>query len=51
MHRGSINTYTWKLDKHQMNWVKLKMTISDSDKVDYFVKNMYDCGLLEAKLL
>jgi hypothetical protein len=29
----------------------LKTTISESDKVDFFVKNMYDSGLYEAKFL
>ena len=46
-----ITAYARQLDKRQRDCIRLKTTISESDKVDFFVKNMYDSGLYEAKFL
>ena len=38
-----------QLDTRQKECAKLKTSISETDKVELFVKNMYDCGLFEVK--
>ena len=47
----NITAYTRQLDRLQRDYAKLKTTISEAKRVDYFVKNMYDYGMFKAKLL
>ena len=46
-----ITTYNRQLNKRQQDCIKLKTAVANTNKVNYFVKDMYDCGLFEAKLL
>ena len=46
-----ITTYDRQLDKRQQDCIKLKTAVANTNKVNYFVKDMYDCGLFESKLL
>ena len=46
-----ITAFVRRLDKRQRDYAKLKTLVSKTNKVDFLVKNMYDCGLFEAKFL
>ena len=49
MPNQDITAFARQLDKRQQDCAKLKTSVSENDKVDFFVKNMYDCNLFEAK--
>ena len=46
-----ITEYARQLDRRQRDCIRMKTTISESDKVDLFVKNMYTSRLYEEKFL
>ena len=45
------STFVYQLDIHQRCCIKLNVTVSSSDKVDHFVKNMNASKLFETNLL
>ena len=46
-----ITTFAQQLDRRQVKCAKNQVTISDSDKVDHFVAQMYLCEIFESKFL
>ena len=46
-----VTTFLRQLDRRQVECEDHGVTITNDDKVDHFVAQMYACGLFEAKLL
>ena len=46
-----VTTFARQLDRHQVECKEHGVTITNDDKVDHFVAQMYACGLFEAKFL
>ena len=43
-----VNTYNRQLDRRQQDCVTLKSDISNTEKVTYFLQQIYQSGLFEA---
>ena len=46
-----ITTFARQLDRHQIKCSNDGVTITDNDKVVYFIQEMYVCGLFKARFL
>ena len=46
-----FKTFVCQLDRPQVEYEYHGFTITEDDKVDYFVSQMYACDLFEAKFL
>ena len=46
-----IKTFSQQLDRQQVECAKNMVTITDSEKVDHFVAQMYICDIFESKFL
>ena len=46
-----VTTFARQLDMHQVECKYHGVTVTNDDKVDHFVAQMYACGLFEARFL
>ena len=46
-----ITTFAQQINQRQVECAKNQVTITDSDKVDHFVAQMYLCDIFESKFL
>ena len=48
---ANITTFSLQLDRHQVDCKDHGVTVTNENKVDHFVSQMYACGLFEAKFM